>query len=82
MLLDDLSISITRFIDKSKDYPPEGFRFLGQKGQFSDIARKFFKLKAAVWDGKKLEGEGPDEIIDDTIGHLIILLYLRRNKLP
>ena len=77
MIKSVLAQGVARFVDKSQDYPPEGYRFLGERGQFSDIARKFFKLKDAVWDGKQLKGEQVDEICEDLIGHLLILLSLR-----
>lgn len=69
-------IAIQRFKEKSGDYPPEGFQFLGAKGQFSDIARKVFKLKKAIWEGKPLKGEQPHEVVQDLMGHCMLLLYL------
>jgi len=77
MITNTMQEVLERFVEKSRDYPPEGFKFLGQKGQFSDLARKFFKLKKVIWDGGTLEGEQVDEICEDMMGHLLILLYLR-----
>lgn len=77
ILGDALGDTIARFIAKSNDYPTESYKFLGQKGQFSDLARKFFKIKKEVWDDAELAGdEDLFEVIDDMIGHLIILRYL------
>lgn len=67
---------ITKFKLKQRDYSGgPAFLFLGSKGQFSDMNRKFWKLYAAVWEGKELEGEQPIEIAEDMIGHLLLLIY-------
>lgn len=64
------------FHSKSKDYQGgPAFQFLGSKGQFSDINRKFWKLYAAVWEGKDLEGEQPIELLMDIIGHCWLTIY-------
>lgn len=68
-------VVLEKFQGKQRDYPPEGFLFLGSKGQFSDIARKFFKLKKSVWDGEQLDGEQAYEIVEDLIGHCLLLLF-------
>lgn len=67
-----------RFINKAMDYDPSVFKFLGEKGQFSDMSRKFLKMKSVVWDGtiKDLNNESLVEIIDDLIGHCLIMRYL------
>lgn len=67
---------IDGFEAKQRDYRGgPAFLFLGSKGQFSDMNRKFWKLYAAIWEGQELEGEQPDEIAADMIGHLLLLLY-------
>lgn len=67
---------IEHFKTKQRDYSGgPAFLFLGSKGQFSDLNRKFWKLYAAVWEGKELEGEQPIEIAEDMIGHLLLLIY-------
>jgi hypothetical protein len=70
--------AIEKFMNKAVNYPPEGFQFLGEKGQFSDIARKFFKLKKVIWDGEPLNtnSESIEEVIEDFIGHCLIMLWL------
>lgn len=67
--------TLARFLSKGKDYQ-DAFAYLGLKGQFSDINRKFQKLKNAVWDGRELTGEQPREIVEDMIGHCYLMLYL------
>lgn len=67
---------LAHFKDKQRDYAGgPAFLFLGSKGQFSDLNRKFWKLYAAVWEGKELEGEQPIEIAEDMIGHLLLLIF-------
>lgn len=67
---------IELFKSKQRDYSGgPAFMFLGTKGQFSDLNRKFWKLYAAVWEGKELEHEQPDEIAADMIGHLLLLIF-------
>lgn len=61
------------FIEKANDYD-DTYKHLGSKGQFSDINRKFWKLKRAVWDGKELVGEGVYEICQDIISHALLLI--------
>lgn len=62
------------FLKKNADYGETG-DLLGSRGQFADMWRKFGKLKRALWDGKALTGEQPDEIILDLIGHAFLTLY-------
>lgn len=66
---------ITRFKNKSTDYG-EVFRELGLAGQYSDMHRKMFKLKKAMWEGQPLAGEQPEEILSDLFGNILISLYL------
>lgn len=67
---------LEHFKAKQHDYRGgPAFLFLGSKGQFSDMNRKFWKLYAAIWEGQELDGEQPDEIAADMIGHLLLLLY-------
>lgn len=70
---------IEHFKQKQKDYSGgPAFLLLGSKGQFSDINRKFWKLYAALWEGKELEGEQPEEILKDFIGHCLLAIYAIR----
>lgn len=59
---------------KNSDYAGQQM-FLGLKAQFCDINRKFWKLKAFLWDGKKAEFEDPIEVCKDMIGHLLMTIY-------
>lgn len=69
------------FKSKQRDYSGgPAFMFLGTKGQFSDMNRKFWKLYASVWEGKTLEHEQAEEIAMDMIGHLFLLIYGLRNE--
>jgi hypothetical protein len=66
------------FLQKAQDYDPSVYKFLGVKGQFSDITRKYLKLKSVAWDGTitALVNEDLVEVIDDMIGHLLIMRYM------
>lgn len=67
---------LSRFVRKNADYGTYA-AFLGTKGQFSDLNRKYWKLKRALWDGEELIGESIEEICSDLIGHcLLTLLFL------
>jgi hypothetical protein len=61
------------FRRKQRDYGGDANR-LGVKGAFVDIHRKEGKLKRAIWDGQKLEGEQPREILMDLIGHCFLTI--------
>lgn len=69
---------LERMRNKSADYntggmlPFEPHKVLGIKGQWADIWRKVWKLHKALWEGEKLEGEQPLEIIDDMVAHLLL----------
>lgn len=70
---------LERFINKSLDYR-DAWKLLGTKGQFSDINRKFWKLYNAVWLDQELVGEQPYEIVEDIVGHCLILLYIMQRE--
>jgi hypothetical protein len=71
--------AIAFFKSKTLDYRGgPAFLLLGARGQFSDINRKFWKLYQAIWEGQELEGEQPEEIVKDFIGHSLLLLYCLR----
>lgn len=61
------------FMLKNLSYGSDANR-LGVKGAFVDIHRKEGKLKRAIWDGQKLEGEQPREILMDMIGHCFLTI--------
>lgn len=60
---------------------------LGAKGQFADISRKFWRLKAMLWDEvvpmypDAGAGESVEEILMDFIGHAALTIdYLRQAR--
>lgn len=61
------------FTTRSQDYG-DAYKLLGAKGQFSDINRKFWKLKNAIWDGQKMNGEQVPEILNDIISHCFLMM--------
>lgn len=67
-----LTDMIERFAERATDYG-DTYMELGSKGQFSDMSRKMGKLKRAVWEGKRLQGEQVPEILDDIISHALLL---------
>lgn len=70
---------LAHFSAKNADYSDaemEPHRVLGKAGQFSDIWRKIWKLKKALWDGKELTQESTREILLDLIGHCFLTLAL------
>jgi hypothetical protein len=68
--------AIERFHDKQRDYSGgPAFMFLGTKGQFSDMNRKFWKLYQALWEGKPLEGESEEEVLFDFFGHVLLAIF-------
>lgn len=68
---------VKRFREKSSDYG-NVFYDLGLGGQYSDMHRKMYKLKKAMWEGKELKGESPEEVLSDLLGNILISLYLYR----
>lgn len=67
--------AMSRFRSKSSDYG-DVFLDLGMAGQYSDLHRKMHKLKKFMWEGRKLRGEPPEEVLQDLIGNALISLYL------
>lgn len=71
--------AIGYFRSKSRDYQSGGsFLKLGSRAQFVQLDRKHVKLQQSVWDGQTLEGEQPEEIIMDQIGHCFLMLACLR----
>ena len=66
---------LEEFARKARDYGDEDEFNLGLVGQYADMSRKFKKLRRAMFEGKELTGEQPDEILRDLIGHAWITLY-------
>jgi CHASE3 domain sensor protein len=68
-----------KFLEKGRDYN-DGHEFLGVRGQFSDMNRKFQKLKRFMWDNPEEQpvGESLEEILFDMIGHCFLTIDLLR----
>ena len=63
------------WLKKNKDYgDSDVMKALGAKAEFVRLWNKIAKLKRALWDGEKLEGEQPEEIMGDMIAHLLLAL--------
>lgn len=67
----------------------DGADALGAKGQFSDINRKFWKLKGMLWDETIPTnpdegcGESAEEVLMDLIGHAALTIdFLRQQPGP
>lgn len=78
LLREHLYPAIQLFRRKAKDYSEaDGFftaDHLGAAGQYGDLFRKMPKLKKSMWDGEKLEGEQPLEILQDFLGHVLLAI--------
>ncbi len=69
------------FLRKTMDYDSgPAFQFLGVKGQFGDLNRKFWKLYKALWLDEDLVGEQPIEILHDLIGHCLLTIWLLQQE--
>lgn len=81
ILLDHFPEWAALFLAKNRHYG-ETANHLGIKGQFADINRKFWPLKAFLWDDKEPTpgSETPEVIILDLIGHLFLTLDLLDQK--
>lgn len=66
---------LDKFDVASGDYG-DAYKLLGEKGQFSDINRKFWKMYNAIWLGQPLSGESLYQITDDVICHCLLLRFI------
>lgn len=48
--------------------------------QFLEIHRKYGKIRRALWDHLPIGPEDVDEVIDDMIGHLFLMRYIRSSR--
>lgn len=72
----------TLHLKKRQDYAHSGGDVgddLGAAGQYAEIHRKAKKLKAALWEGKLLQYEQPEEILMDLMGHCAKTIQYLRN---
>jgi len=72
-----LTASAEHWRSRRSDYG-DAFWELGARGQFSEIWRKIKKLQRAVWEGKELNGESPEQIAIEIIPHCLMMVYLIR----
>jgi hypothetical protein len=76
IVTDQLPAIISQFVAKNRKYRKVKDH-LGARGVFPDVNRKVGIIEARVWDGDgepdEGEGEGTIEVIDDLIGHLLIM---------
>ncbi|QFG08209.1 hypothetical protein PBI_GRETELLYN_72 [Gordonia phage GretelLyn] len=70
---------LENFARKNADYGDTSFD-LGIAGQYAELWRKVGKLKGPMWEGKSLEFEQMDEILQDLIGHCLLSLYFLRTQ--
>jgi hypothetical protein len=71
---------ILHFMEKQRDYGDTADD-LGVPGQYAELHRKLGKLKRCMWEGIPMQGEQPDEILLDLIGHCFLAIrHLRQNN--
>ena len=75
IVADHLPRAVQRFLEKNESYG-DGIDEFGARGEVMQLAKKYRKVKAAVWDGEELTGEPVEEVIEDMIGHCLLLLEL------
>lgn len=69
------------FLEKNRKYASveKGYD-LGASGIIPDINRKVGILVDRLWHGNAEIGESTDEVIDDLIGHLLLMKAKRRHE--
>lgn len=76
--------AVTLFVKKNRNYTQHGRNIsenFGTKGQFMKMYDKVGKLWAPFWEEKvDLEGEQPEEILQDLLGHVLLALYFLRQE--
>ncbi|QXO13724.1 hypothetical protein SEA_DUMPTRUCK_72 [Gordonia phage DumpTruck] len=73
-------VALENFARKNADYGDTSFD-LGIAGQYAELWRKVGKLKGPMWEGKSLEFEQMDEILQDLIGHCLLSLYFIEHEM-
>lgn len=64
---------LERFLQKNAKYARAQVHDLGIKGIVPDINRKSSVIIDRVWHGAHTIGEDTEEVIDDLIGHLLLM---------
>lgn len=72
-ILEDLSIWMSRFLRKNRKYAMAQNVDLGAAGIIPDINRKTSVLIDRIWCGSGEVDEGTVEVVDDLLGHLMLL---------
>lgn len=67
---------LEHFLPKNADYGDQHRSGLGPRGEFVGLHRKMAKLEKAVWEGKQMNHEGPQEMLRDLIGTALLMLDL------
>lgn len=69
---------LMNFLDKNVKYAEvqKGYD-LGDKGIIPDLNRKLGIIKARLWDGAPEVGESTDEVLEDMVGHILLMLAKR-----
>lgn len=72
--------ALTRFVHKNSAYGEPADDDLGARGQFSDMQRKWKRIRSHLWDGEPWpeEGESFEEVCEDFIGHLLLTIDFNR----
>jgi hypothetical protein len=82
ILIEFVPVILERFAKASRDYGSKGANRLGAAGQFADMSRKMLKLQRSLWEGQRLEGEQPEEILADLVAHILLTMkFLRDDNL-
>lgn len=64
---------LERFLEKNTKYARAQVHDLGVKGIVPDVNRKTSVIIDRLWHGAHVVGEGTEEVIDDLIGHLLLM---------
>lgn len=73
IITERLPNAVWRFLNKNEDYGTGSDEF-GLAAQVHDLSRKYKKVFEAVINGKELTGEPLEEVIEDMIGHALLML--------
>lgn len=77
LLIKHLPHMVALFRSKARDYSSDNSftaDVLGARGQFAEIWRKVGKLKRSMWDGRTMEFEQTEEILEDLFGHIMLAI--------
>lgn len=72
---------MAQFLEKNRKYAEvENGYDLGSAGIIPDLNRKLGILVARIWNDAPTVGEDTDEVIDDLIGHLLLMRAKRASE--